>query len=63
MIKCIYGCFIHWKEAEILYDGAQSDFYFLHCKPHTNAITWAHSKRHVGVRVQICFIFRTPSIE
>ena len=58
-----YRCLFHGIEPQLLDDGAERNFQFLHGEPHTDAVAWTQSERKESVRVQVVFVLRCPTLK
>ena len=58
-----YRCLFHGVEPQLLDDGTEGDFQFLHGEPHADAVAWTQSEGKESVRVQVVFVLRCPTLK
>ena len=58
-----YRCLFHGVEPQLLDDGTEGDFQFLHGEPHADAVAWTQSERKESVGVQVVFVLRCPTLK
>ena len=58
-----YRCLFHGVEPQLLDDGTERNFQFLHGEPHADAVAWTQSERKESVRVQVVFVLRCPTLK